>query len=133
MKKMESLVYTYHFALRKFDFRLQWSATHKNRGWSKKTWEWTVMTSGGGSLADGSSLQRGSAPPPPPGGCLLSWVSALGLVVPRGGPPRPTGWAVTCTQTPFVHTTRGHGPPARGARALGECGLLDPASHHLYP
>ena len=39
------------------DFRGWWSATPKNRGQSKK--------SGGGSLAVGSYLQRGSAPPPP--------------------------------------------------------------------
>ena len=58
-------LFIYNFALRKFDFRGWWSATPKNRGWSKKTQVWTGLKNGGGSLAVGTYLQRGSAPPPP--------------------------------------------------------------------
>ena len=64
MEELESLLYS--FALRKYDFRGQWSATLKNRGRSKKTQELTALKSGGSSLPVGTYLQRGSAPPPPP-------------------------------------------------------------------
>ena len=57
----------YNFALRKFYFRGQRSATPKNRGRSKKTQERTALKNWGGSLAVGSYLQRGSDPPPPRG------------------------------------------------------------------
>ena len=49
----------YNYALRKFDFRGQWSATPKNRGQSRVD----RLKSGDGSLAVGTNLQRGSAPP----------------------------------------------------------------------
>ena len=54
----------YNFALKNCDFRGRWFATPKNRGRSKKTQRRTALKNGGGSLAVGSYLQRGSAPPP---------------------------------------------------------------------
>ena len=61
------VVFVYNFALRKFDFRGQWSGAPKNRGWSKKTqgrrakkngtvvWQWVVIF-------------KEAVPPPPPTG-----------------------------------------------------------------
>ena len=58
------VTFVYNFALGKFDFRGQWSATPKNRGRSKKMQGRRALKTGGASLAVGSYLQRGSAPPP---------------------------------------------------------------------
>ena len=55
----------YNFPLKNCDFRRRWSAIPKNRGRSKKTQGRTALKNGGGSLAVGSYLQRGSAPPLP--------------------------------------------------------------------
>ena len=71
----------YNSALGKFDFRGQWSVSPKNRGQLKKTQGWIGLKSGGGSLAAGTYLQRGSAPPPPG---LQDGLSSL--------PSRPTGY-----------------------------------------
>ena len=54
--------FAYNFALRKFNFRGQWSATYKNRGRSKKTQGRTDLKRRGGSLPVGTYLQGGSAP-----------------------------------------------------------------------
>ena len=56
--------FVYIFALRKFDFKGRGSVTPKNKGRSKKIQGRTGLKNGGGSLAVGSYLQRGSAPPP---------------------------------------------------------------------
>ena len=48
----------------KYDFRGRWSATPTNRGQSIKTQGRTALKSGGGSLAMGAYIQRGSAPLP---------------------------------------------------------------------
>ena len=87
------------------DFGGRWSATLKNRGWSKKTEGRTRPKCRGGSLAVGTYLQRGSAPPPPPPGLRglkedsvwerRLYYSGDGPIViqvlsSRIGPPRPT-------------------------------------------
>ena len=89
-EKLKSLwCLVYNFALRKFDFRGQWSATTKNRGGSKKTEGQRALKNGGCSLAVGSYLQTGSAPPHwgqflqgcPGWGVVLPWSSERGLRV----------------------------------------------------
>ena len=81
--------FVYNFALRKFDFRGRWSATPKNRGRSKKTQGWIGLKSGGGSLAVGTYLQRGSAPsPPPPGGRTHQCITHMTVMYnPHGSQP----------------------------------------------
>ena len=49
-----------NFALRKLNFRGRWSATLKNRGWSKKIQGRTSLKSGGSSSAVGSSRDEQS-------------------------------------------------------------------------
>ena len=61
MKKI-IVTFVYNFALTIFYFRGTWFQTPKNRGRSKKTQGRTALKNGGGSLAVGSYLQRGSAP-----------------------------------------------------------------------
>ena len=60
--EINGVPFVYNFALRKFVFRGRWSVTPKNKGPSKKTQGRTGLKSGGGSLAVGTYLQRGSAP-----------------------------------------------------------------------
>ena len=57
------VTFVHNFVLRNYDFRWEWSATQKNSGRSKKIQGQTALKNGGGSLAVGSYLQRGSAPP----------------------------------------------------------------------
>ena len=51
------VTFVYNFALRKFDFRGQWSATPKNRGRSKTTQGPRALENGSGSLAVGLKRQ----------------------------------------------------------------------------
>ena len=56
------VTFVHNFTLKKFDFRGWWLATAKHRRWSMKTQGQRALKNGGGSLAIGSYLQRGSAP-----------------------------------------------------------------------
>ena len=55
--------FIYNFAMRKFDFRGRWSATPKNKGWSKKSQGRTALKSG---AVVGITTFKEAVPPPPP-------------------------------------------------------------------